>query len=299
MSTSSTRPWQSTSASLVGCERQIAIFKTVTAVSGKRIVILFHADIGKNELGRYGIMRYAKTWVDDGHDVQILIGTSGYVAADVAVLHVDLSEVPEEYTNLAMRYRVALNDKITDVRKTMISKNLVRPGDGYQGPVIVKSNLNHAGIPEDSAAMRRRRFFDRPGQYPVFPTLAAMPEHFWTDAAVVVEKFLPERDGDLYCLRTYSFVGDHGTCLRFKGPEPVVEVTAEMPFDLVEPDPAILAARAELKIDFGQIDYTMHEGNAVLFDVNKVIGRGAAVASPELETQRTHRARGLYKYFSD
>jgi hypothetical protein len=268
-------------------------------VSGKRIVILFSADIGKNELGRYGIMRYAKTWIDDGHDVQILMGASRYVPADVAILHIDVSQIPEEYLNFALRYPVVLNRHITDIRKSKISKSLVRRGDGYQGPVIVKSDLNHAGIPEDNAALRRRRLFDQPSQYPVFPNVEAVPPQYWSDPALVTERFLEERDGESYCVRIYSFIGNHGTCLRFKGPKPVVEPNLETPPEIIEPDPAILAMRRELNVDFGQFDYVMHEGRAVLLDLNRTIGRGSMVPSAELDAQRVHRARGLYKYFAD
>jgi len=35
-----------------------------------------------------------------------------------------------------------------DIRKSAFSRNLVRPGDGWDGPVIVKSDLNCAGRPE-------------------------------------------------------------------------------------------------------------------------------------------------------
>jgi hypothetical protein len=268
-------------------------------VAGKRIVILFSADTGKNELGRYGVLRYAKTWVDDGHDVQILMGASRHVPADVAILHIDVSRIPEAYLNFALRYPVVLNRHITDIRKSTISKNLVRLGDGYQGPVIVKSDLNHAGIPEDNAALRRRRLFDAPNQYPVFPSAAAVPTQYWSDPAVVVERFLAERDGESYCVRLYSFIGDHGTCLRFRGPNPVVEPNLDTPPEIIAPDPAILAMRRELNIDFGQFDYVMHEDRAVLLDVNRTVGRGSTTPSAELDAQRVHRARGLYKYFGD
>jgi hypothetical protein len=268
-------------------------------VSGKRIVILFSAETGKHELGRFGVMRYAKTWIDDGHDVQILVGASRYVPADLAILHIDVSQIPEQYLNFALRYPVVLNRHITDIRKSKISKNLVRPGDGYQGPVIVKSDLNRAGIPEDNAALRRRRLFDGPSQYPVFPSFAAVPPQYWNDPALVVERFLAERDDDLYCVRMYTFLGDHGTCLRFKGPNPVVEPAPNTSFEIIEPDPTILAMQQELNVDFGQFDYVMHDGRAVLLDVNRTIGRGSMVPSVELDAQRVHRARGLYKYFRD
>jgi hypothetical protein len=265
-------------------------------VSGKRIVILFHGDTGKQEIARYGVMDYAKTWTEDGHQVQMLIGASKYVPADVAILHIELSRIPEEYLNFAMRYRVVLNDKIVDIRKSTFSKNVVRLADGYEGPVIAKSDLNRAGIPEDSAALRRRRLFAQPNQYPVFPSVAAVPPQYWSDPAVVVERFLPEREQDLYCVRKYSFVGDHGTCVRLKGPEPIVEPAADTQFEIIEPDPEILAAKKALQIDFGQLDYAMHEGRAVLLDVDRTVVR-SRTKTPEAEAQRAHRARGLYKYF--
>jgi hypothetical protein len=97
----------------------------------------------------------------------------------------------------------------------------------------------------------------------------------------------------------YTFLGDHGTCLRFKGPNPVVEPAPNTSFEIIEPDPTILAMQQELNVDFGQFDYVMHDGRAVLLDVNRTIGRGSMVPSVELDAQRVHRARGLYKYFRD
>ena len=65
----------------------------------------------------------------------------------MAFLHADLSLVPKSYPGFAARYPIAINADVNDIRKTSHSRNRVEPGDGYEGPVIVKTALNSAGIP--------------------------------------------------------------------------------------------------------------------------------------------------------
>jgi hypothetical protein len=68
--------------------------------------------------------------------------------ADILLIHVDLSVVPDEYLEFASRYPIALNKAAKDIRKSLISLNLVRAGDSYSGKVIVKTDLNYGGSPE-------------------------------------------------------------------------------------------------------------------------------------------------------
>ena len=63
-------------------------------------------------------------------------------------LMLDLSVVPSNYLEFASLYPVAVNGRLADIRKSHVSANLTAPGDGWDGPVIVKSNLNYRGLPE-------------------------------------------------------------------------------------------------------------------------------------------------------
>ena len=78
------------------------------------------------------------------------------------LVHVDLSLVPPRYLEFARLYLNTINLHITDIRKTSYSRNRVMRGDGYDGPVIVKSSLNSAGEPERYGRPRRlRRIWDK------------------------------------------------------------------------------------------------------------------------------------------
>jgi hypothetical protein len=118
------------------------------ATSAKRIAILFHKGDRHYDLSRYMVHYLARRWRADGHEVINLFGVSRFEPADLILVHVNLSVVPGEYIEFASRYPIALNSGVRDIRKSTISRNLVRPGEGWDGPVIVKSDLNYAGLPE-------------------------------------------------------------------------------------------------------------------------------------------------------
>src|SRR6266571_4018349 len=117
-------------------------------MSPRTIGILFHEKNRKRHLSGYAITFLAEFWRQDGHRVHYLFGTRKFVPADLLLVHVDLSVVPDEYLEFASRYPIALNRAATDIRKSLISANLVRPGDPHSGKVIVKTDLNYGGAPE-------------------------------------------------------------------------------------------------------------------------------------------------------
>src|SRR5690606_23600626 len=80
--------------------------------------------------------------------VVVLFGPARYVPADLIVVHVDLSVVPEPYLEFSQRYPIVVNGSIRDIRKSSISRNLVSQNTEYKGPAIVKSDCNYAGMPE-------------------------------------------------------------------------------------------------------------------------------------------------------
>src|SRR5436309_8684921 len=117
-------------------------------MSPKTIGILFHENNRERDLCGYAVTFLAEFWRQDGHRVHHLFGTRKFVPADLLLIHVDLSVVPDEYLEFASRYPIALNKAAKDIRKSLISTNLVRQGDRYSGQVIVKSDLNSGGFPE-------------------------------------------------------------------------------------------------------------------------------------------------------
>ena len=112
---------------------------------GKRIVIIFHEQQRHWAVDRYLISKMADLWHEDGLEVRYVFGVDEFVHADLAILHVDLSVVPEEYLELASRYPITLNGRVRDIRKSSFSKNLLAPHDDFNGKVIVKTDLNHGG----------------------------------------------------------------------------------------------------------------------------------------------------------
>src|SRR5438034_3820789 len=124
-------------------------------MSPRTIGILFHEKNRKRHLSGYAITFLAEFWSQDGHRVHYLFGTRKFVPADLLLVHVDLSVVPDEYLEFASRYPIALNSDVKDIRKSQISTNLLKQDDVYSGKVIVKSDLNFGGSPE--RLLRRHR----------------------------------------------------------------------------------------------------------------------------------------------
>src|SRR5262249_4840512 len=114
----------------------------------RRIAILFHENNRARHLRTYAITFLAEFWRRDGHRVYFLFGTRKFVPADLILVHVDLTIVPDEYLEFASRYPIALNKGAKDVRKSQISISLVKRGDLYPGKVIVKTDLNSGGYLE-------------------------------------------------------------------------------------------------------------------------------------------------------
>ena len=147
--------------------------------------------------------------------------------ADLVLVHVDLSVVPESYLEFAARYPIVLNGRVRDIRKTVTSRYLVQPGDGWDGPVIVKSDLNCGGAAEYGssqtglrrvrvvrAVARRRTAIPTWRDYRIFARLADVPVSLVENPDLVVERFLPDIEDGLYHVHMYQFLGDGERCSR-------------------------------------------------------------------------------------
>ena len=81
----------------------------------KTVAILF----GEYDLPQtYVISALAEYWREDGICVHFLSGTKKYVPADLLILHVDMSLVPDAYLEFAGCYPRTLNLKAKDIRKS-------------------------------------------------------------------------------------------------------------------------------------------------------------------------------------
>jgi len=268
----------------------------------RRIAILCH-EKQRGQSADYVINRYAELWRADGHEVIFLFWVAQFVPADLVIVHVDLSVVPDEYLEFAKRYPIALNGEVKDIRKSTFSQLLLKPGDPYNGQVIVKSNYNYAAGPERSMGVPLNprgisvSFFGSPLDYQIFETPKAVPSILFADPNVVVEKFQPEFGDGLYHMRAMVFLGDRITCARMASRNPIVNGSTQIHTERVEPHPEIIKLWKTMKFDYGKFDYVIHEGQALLLDANKTTGVGTLHSTPELEAARRYRADGLYAYF--
>lgn len=248
------------------------------------IVILLHRH-GKFDKPRYFLYEIAEIWREEGLRVSVLHGPGSRVDADLAILHIDLTVVPDDYLTFVRQYPVVINGSVTDISKRLISTNLVCRGDGYQGRVIVKTNWNCQGQMESSLARKGpllRRCANllrnmlpwscraKLSNYPIFESVSQVPRAVWHNPDLVIEQFLPEYRNGFYCLRTWVFLGDRETNSICYSDQPIVksnsvlhrETVAEVPDELRQ-------IRRELGFDFGKFDYVIVNGQVVLYDVNR------------------------------
>jgi hypothetical protein len=226
-------------------------------------------------------------WEPAGRRVLVHQGTSPPPPADVAILHVDLTVVPPEYRALAQHYPRCLNAAVDDVSKRRISRWLVTEADAYDGPVVVKQDLNHAGASERrlriaeggpfvrlrEAALRwlPRAWHGRAGDdYQLFQRKGEVPRWVWRRADLVVERFFCQPHGEGYAINQWFFLGSGGVVSTLVDKRPLVKWHAEiqrLPLHHSVPE-ALWQRRRELSVDYGKLDYIMHEGEPVLLDVN-------------------------------
>ncbi len=263
----------------------------------RRIVILAHESAARRA-NRYLVDAYAEVWREDGHEVVTLHGLDRWVDGDLVIVHVDLSVVPDEYLEFAHRYPVVLNGRARDIRKRSFSQQLVRPGNGWRGQVIVKSDLNYGGLPERLAGTRTRSWFKSPMHYRICH-VDEVPEPLFDHPDIVVERFTPELEDGLYHVRAMVFLGGHVSCTRMGARRPVVNGSTQVRVQNIPPDPAILARREALGFDYGKFDYVMWQGEPLLLDINKTVGPPPKTSDPEVIAERRRRAEALYAYFPE
>jgi hypothetical protein len=267
-----------------------------------RVAVLLHErDLRAHRIA-YSVWHLARAWAEHGVagravEVTVERGTKGRADADVVVNHLDLTVVPPAYLDYLARFPVALNAGCPDLSKRRVSAAALAPGERWDGPVIVKTDANCGGIGEErlereplpcrlaraarlaGAALggararereRWRRLRRLPSEdYPVFPSLREVPEGVLENPALVVERFLPEREGSLYALRTHTRLGDRHRSRRVLAAEPVVKANRTVLREEIEPNPEVVAAADRLRLDYGKVDYVVHEGRVVVLDANR------------------------------
>ncbi len=279
----------------------------------KTVAIILHEHDHLRMLSKYMINHYAECWRRDGLRVEYLFGVKKFIPADLAILHVDLSVVPDPYLKFVRRYPKVLNGRVKDIRKSCFSRIILKKNDNYCGKVIVKTDLNAYGRPEwkkrSRGQMRVDRWRLRLGlkeklikpvrNYPIYDRLADVPETDFADPALIVEKFIPEIEAGCFCVRTCLFFGDQVSTFRLKAKTPLVKAGNAIEISEIEPHSEVINRAEELNFDFGKFDYVVHENRATIFDINKTPGCGPSsfAESTAIQATRRQRARGIFAYF--
>lgn len=248
----------------------------------------------------------ARRWREWGLDVRHMYGTDDFPSGDLAILHVDLSVVPDSYLELARHYPRRVNFGLTDIRKRKVSRNLVGKHDDYRGPVVVKTDLNHGGTPESLIGILRppppltwlqrckRRLGIKdprrirvPADYIVYERKTRVPSWVFDDPSLVVERFLPERHGDDFYHRRYLFFGEAERNEIWAGPVPLHASDGTTDRYWTEPvPPGLRELRSAFSADYGKIDYVLREGQVVLLDVNRT-PTGSVSSRDPVDARRT------------
>ena len=276
--------------------------------SRRRIAILFHENEERNCIHRFAIGVLAEFWIEDGHKVAVLRGTRRRVDADILIVHVDLSVVPDSYLAFARHYPISVNGRLKDIRKSAFATNLVGPADPYPGPVIVKSDLNCEGSPEarlvenERNGVKRNDGHQEPGSYRsgfrVFLRLGDVSPAVFARPDLVVQKFQPEVEGQYFCVRNMHCLGNYVSAIRLKSRDPIVKSSSCLPdIEDLEPEPELLALRRRLHLDYGKLDYVKLGEKVVLLDINKTTGAGRLSSTPRIRALRRKMANGLYDFF--
>lgn len=234
-------------------------------------------------------------WSKMGLMVSFVYGTDDRPGADLLIPQIDLTHTPKEYIDYCRAFPNVINRDVTDISKRRISSNLLCGDEDYQGPVIVKTDNNASGFPEDSMSKIENPLFWRVARkvlplaehlfgrqmawrrtlnpYLTYNNLSEVPAGVFQNRGMVVERFLPEREGKRYFMRHYICLGDRVRSVRVAGFTPFLKRSACEPVDegLTPPD-EVVALRRRLGLDYGKIDYLMNEGRVVILDVNPTPG---------------------------
>ena len=285
----------------------------------KRVVILLHDYQRGQRAQAYLIHALAEVWRKSGLEVSWQYGIRKRPQADLLIPQVDLTRLPDDYLAFIRSYPNVVNRQVVDISKRSFSEHLLEDGNDYPGPVIVKTNNNYGGWPERWLVLPRQRLLSllcrealrTPWQafaglarqtvlrkYPIFNSLAEVPRGVFSNKALVVEKFLPEREGDWYFMRHYLFLGDHARNVRVVGKKPFLKRSACVPHDENLPvPPQLISLRRRLGFDYGKFDYTIHKGQVALLDVNWTPG---SPGSAEIAARAARDlAGGIWSWLGD
>jgi hypothetical protein len=276
----------------------------------RRVAIYLGED---DQLTRFHFLWFlCERWRASGIDVALLPHPAARVDADVAIMHVDATRRPAAYDAALRHYPRVINGEVRDISKRKISAELIRWRTAYDGPVVVKTDANCFDRPdfrqrekgEGTLGRLWSRVVNRvaplgreirwKATYPVYENPRQVPWSVWWDRRLVVERFLPEREDDLYVLRSWIFFGEREVVTRSVAAEPIVKIANTVRRDLIAEVPeSIREARRRLGFDYGKFDFVIHRGTPVLLDANSTPG-SSGNETPRLAAIADELAAGLF-----
>jgi hypothetical protein len=231
----------------------------------------------------YAISAMMKIWIDEGYRVQV--GERYADDADVCVMHLDLTKLDPASMPPRPQGAREINGRVYDISKRAFSTLLLDRGADWDGPVIIKTDLNNFGISERRKDGRKfisetRRRLARISwrhvralpkrYYPILKSISDVPDWVWADTYYIVEKFMPECVDGLYCVRGWLFLGSQGYAYRIFSTDPLVKTGAMIKYEYFERAPdEIMEWRERMGFDFGKFDYVECEGRSILLDANR------------------------------
>ena len=267
---------------------------------------------------RYTICVLADIWRQLGLNIRVKRGASRFSTAlvRVAINHVSLTLTPPLYLNYLRRFPIVVNRDFTDTSKSKYCCRLLSSQDRYDGPVIVKTDLNFGGKIERKLQKQKQRSFPfrylslfrrpmadasthmDPHAYPIFDHPSGVPDEVWGNPYLIVQKFLPERDdAGLYRLRSWYVFGNRGFHVLAVGKEPIVKGQNMVRRDVIDikTPPEMELLRKQMRVDYGRFDYALIDGKPVVYDINRTPTITAA-SEAQYNSQLRDLAKGIVPF---
>lgn len=252
------------------------------------VLVLLHEREARHGPPSHRVHALMALWREAGLRVAIAHGVREAHPAHVVLPHVDLTHRPSDHATWLADQPVVLNRAVRDLSKRRVSAHLLRPDSDWGGPVVVKTDLNFGGHPE-LRLLGRHGLFGRwarrlpkrwtrarwwpSHEYPVLDHMRDVPAEVWSSPRWVVERFLPEHEGDAYALRTWTFLGGAGACVRRVGARAIVKPAHGDATHPVDVPPEVAGRRRELGLDYGKLDFVMNDDvGVVVLDANATPG---------------------------
>ncbi len=263
-------------------------------MSIRSVAILFHERARDAQAGNYRLWTLVSNWERMGTRVEYLYGIGRDTDADLLFPHLDVSYMPDDYWAFIQRHPRVVNRNVRDIRKTVYSTSRVGRADEYEGPVIVKTVNNCGGFSDvwlntrsrvtGGASIRARVMAKLSRQewlgatrfrcartlprYVIFDSLKMVPRGVFGNPHLIVEKFVPQREGDSYVMNMWIVFANRGVGRILRASDPYVKNANAKLDAFAVPPREIQDWQEKLGLTYGKMDFVMHDGKPILIDVN-------------------------------